>query len=118
MLSDRPLDVVIAEERLGLSEPIGLPEEDRINVMGGSIAIGHPFGATGGRITVTLLNEMRRRDVELGGENRLVSVLFADIRGSTAIAEGIVKGELHRETAAPTLLELAGVLGLRLGREG
>jgi acetyl-CoA acyltransferase len=41
-------------------------DEDRINVMGGSIAIGHPFGATGGRIVVTLANEMRRRDVQFG----------------------------------------------------
>jgi acetyl-CoA acyltransferase len=41
-------------------------DEDRINVMGGSIAIGHPFGATGGRIVITLANEMRRRDVQFG----------------------------------------------------
>jgi len=44
--------------------------EDIINVMGGSIALGHPFGATGGRIVTTLANEMRRRDVQFG----LVSV--------------------------------------------
>jgi len=44
--------------------------EDIINVMGGSIAIGHPFGATGGRIVTTLANEMLRRDVQFG----LVSV--------------------------------------------
>src|SRR2546427_7166140 len=41
-------------------------DEDRINVMGGSIAIGHPFGATGGRMVTTLANEMRRRDLQLG----------------------------------------------------
>src|SRR6266571_1186168 len=40
--------------------------EDIINVMGGSIAIGHPFGATGGRLVTTLSNEMRRRDVQFG----------------------------------------------------
>jgi len=39
-------------------------------VMGGSIAIGHPFGATGGRIVTTLAHEMTRRDVQFG----LVSV--------------------------------------------
>jgi acetyl-CoA acyltransferase len=44
--------------------------EEIINVMGGSIAIGHPFGATGGRIVTTLANEMTRRDVQFG----LVSV--------------------------------------------
>ena len=40
--------------------------EDIINVMGSSIAIGHPFGATGGRLITTLANEMRRRDVQFG----------------------------------------------------
>jgi acetyl-CoA acyltransferase len=40
--------------------------EDIINVMGGSIATGHPFGATGGRLVTTLANEMKRRDVTLG----------------------------------------------------
>ncbi len=44
--------------------------EEIINVMGGSISIGHPFGATGGRIVTTLANEMQRRDVQFG----LVSV--------------------------------------------
>jgi acetyl-CoA acyltransferase len=73
----------IAQERLGLSEAVGLPPEDRINVMGGSIAIGHPFGATGGRITVTLLNEMRRRDVELG----LITVCAAGAMGFAMVVE-------------------------------
>ena len=40
--------------------------EDVINVMGGSIAIGHPFGATGARIVTTLANEMVRRDAQFG----------------------------------------------------
>ena len=55
-----------ARKELGRSEAVGHPDEDRINVMGGSVAIGHPFGATGGRVTITLANEMRRRDVEFG----------------------------------------------------
>src|SRR5256885_14450771 len=41
-------------------------DDSIINVMGGSIAIGHPFGATGGRMVTTLANEMRRRDVQFG----------------------------------------------------
>jgi acetyl-CoA acyltransferase len=40
--------------------------EDIINVMGGSIAIGHPFGATGTRLVTTLAHEMTRRDVQFG----------------------------------------------------
>jgi acetyl-CoA acyltransferase len=73
----------IARERLGLDEAVGLPPEDRINVMGGSIAIGHPFGATGGRITVTLLNEMRRRGEEFG----LITVCAAGALGFAMVVE-------------------------------
>lgn len=73
----------IAQERLGLSEPVGHPEIDRINVMGGSIAIGHPFGATGGRITITLLNEMKRRGAGLG----LITVCAAGAMGFAMVVE-------------------------------
>jgi acetyl-CoA acyltransferase len=72
-----------ARERLGRSGKVGILPEDRINVMGGSIAIGHPFGATGGRLTVTLLNEMRRRDVGLG----LISVCAAGALGFAMVVE-------------------------------
>ena len=53
-------------ERLGLPGPVGEVDWDRTNVMGGSIAIGHPFAATGARLVTTLANEMRRRDVQFG----------------------------------------------------
>ena len=53
-------------EKLGRSEPVGEVDWDKTNVMGGSIAIGHPFGATGARLATTLANEMRRRSVEFG----------------------------------------------------
>lgn len=73
----------IARERLGLGAAVGLPDEDRINVLGGSIAIGHPFGATGGRITITLLNEMKRRGVEFG----LLTVCAAGAMGFAMVVE-------------------------------
>src|SRR5688500_5159894 len=53
-------------DRLGLAAPLGDVDWDRTNVMGGSIAIGHPFGATGARIVTTLANEMKRRNVQFG----------------------------------------------------
>ena len=53
-------------DKLGRKEPVGEIDWDRTNVMGGSIAIGHPFGATGARIATTLANEMVRRDVQFG----------------------------------------------------
>ena len=52
--------------KLGRKEPVGEVNWEITNVMGGSIAIGHPFGATGGRIITTLANEMVRRDVQFG----------------------------------------------------
>ena len=73
----------VAKERLGRDKAIGIPPEDRINVMGGSIAIGHPFGATGGRITVTLLNELRRRGEQFG----MISVCAAGAMGFVMIVE-------------------------------
>jgi acetyl-CoA acyltransferase len=73
----------IAKERLGRDKAVGLPDLDRINVMGGSIAIGHPFGATGGRITVTLLNELRRRGKQFG----LISVCAAGALGFVMVVE-------------------------------
>jgi acetyl-CoA acyltransferase len=72
-----------AARELGRSEAVGHPDIDRINVMGGSLAIGHPFGATGGRLTVTLLNEMARRDVQFG----LMTVCAAGGMGFAMIVE-------------------------------
>jgi acetyl-CoA acyltransferase len=73
----------IAKERLGLDKAIGLPDMDRINVMGGSIAIGHPFGATGARLTTTLLHELRRRGQSIG----LISVCAAGALGFVMVVE-------------------------------
>jgi len=55
-----------AAEELGRSAPMGEIDLERFNVNGGSIAIGHPFGATGARVTFQLLFEMRRRGAGLG----------------------------------------------------
>ena len=57
--------------------------EDIINVMGGSIAMGHPFGATGGRLVTSLANEMTRRDVALG----LISVCAQGGMGFAMVLE-------------------------------
>jgi len=55
-----------ALEELGRSEPLGEIDLERFNVTGGSIAIGHPFGATGARVTTQLLHELRRRHLNFG----------------------------------------------------
>ena len=55
-----------ARDELGRASPLGVVDFDRLNVNGGSVSIGHPFGATGARVTMQLLYELRRRDLNLG----------------------------------------------------
>jgi acetyl-CoA acyltransferase len=55
-----------AQEMLGRAEPIGVLRDEILNVNGGAIALGHPIGATGSRLALTLLLEMRRRGVRWG----------------------------------------------------
>lgn len=70
-------------ERAGFSHPVGTVDQSKLNVMGGSIAIGHPFGGTGARITTTLLNELGRR----GGEFGLMTVCAAGGMGFAMVVE-------------------------------
>jgi len=49
-------------QKMGRSAPLGEVDRSRLNVTGGSIALGHPFAATGARIVAQALNELRRRD--------------------------------------------------------
>lgn len=72
-----------ARTELNRSAKVGIIDEDRINVMGGSIAIGHPFAATGARVTTTLLNEMKRRGVGTG----LITVCAAGAIGFAMVLE-------------------------------
>ena len=74
-----------AERELGRTGAVGHPPLESINVMGGSVAIGHPFAATGGRVTTTLLNEMKRGDVELG----MVTVCAAGGMGFAMVLERV-----------------------------
>ncbi len=69
--------------RAGFAEPVGSVDRAKLNVMGGSIAIGHPFGATGGRILTTLANELRRR----GGQFGLMTVCAAGGMGHSMVIE-------------------------------
>jgi acetyl-CoA acyltransferase len=70
-------------ERAGYSQPVGEVERSKLNVMGGSISIGHPFGATGGRILTTLCNELARR----GGQFGLMTVCAAGGMGHAMVVE-------------------------------
>ena len=72
-----------AEQELGRSEPVGRLDAEKVNHRGGSIALGHPFGATGARCVATLANEMVRQSAELG----LVSVCAAGGVGAAIVLE-------------------------------
>ena len=59
------LNEAFSVQALGVMKELGLDAE-RVNVNGGAVAIGHPIGASGARVLVTLLHEMQRRDVKKG----------------------------------------------------
>ena len=70
-------------EKLGRNEPMGPIELNRLNVKGGSIAIGHPFAATGARIIGTMAKLL----AEKGSGRGLISVCTAGGMGVAAIME-------------------------------
>lgn len=72
-------------ERLGLGAPVGEVDWERTNVSGGSLALGHPFAATGARMVTTLANEMVRRDVEFG----LISICAQGGMGFAMVLERV-----------------------------
>jgi acetyl-CoA C-acetyltransferase len=76
-------DPVFCRERLGLDEPLGSIDRDKLNVRGGSIAAGHPFAATGGRIIAGLAKLLHER----GSGRGLISICAAGGMGVTAIME-------------------------------
>jgi acetyl-CoA C-acetyltransferase len=76
-------DPAYCKERLGLDEPLGAIDRDRINVAGSSLATGHPFAATGARIVATAAKLLAERD----GARALISICAAGGNGLVAILE-------------------------------
>jgi acetyl-CoA acyltransferase len=72
-----------AERELGRSEPLGEVDPARLNVNGGSIALGHPFAATGARMILQTLRELGRR----GGQHALLTVCAAGGLGAAVVLE-------------------------------
>ncbi len=68
-----------------LDGPIGELDFDRTNVNGGAIALGHPVGSSGTRLVVTLLKEMRRRNVSLG----LATMCIGGGQGGAVVVEAL-----------------------------
>lgn len=74
-----------ANERLGRDEAVGEVDPARLNVHGGSVAVGHPFGATGARMVTTMANELAREDKETA----LLGICAAGGLGAAAVLERI-----------------------------
>jgi acetyl-CoA C-acetyltransferase len=76
-------DPVYCKEKLGLDAPLGSIDREKLNSHGGSLAAGHPFGATGGRIVAGLAKALE----EKGSGRGLISICAAGGLGVTAIME-------------------------------
>ncbi len=76
-------DPVFCRERLGREAPLGPIDRDRLNVNGGSLAAGHPFAATGGRIVAALAKALHER----GSGRGVVSICAAAGQGVVAMME-------------------------------
>jgi acetyl-CoA C-acetyltransferase len=78
------LNEAFAAQSLYCVRELGLPEE-RVNVNGGAIALGHPLGCSGARITTTLLHELDRRDADRG----LATMCVGFGQGVSTLFEGV-----------------------------
>jgi acetyl-CoA C-acetyltransferase len=65
------INEAFAVQALGSAQKLGIPI-DKLNVNGGAIAVGHPFGMTGARITATLINSLQTHDKQFGVESMCV----------------------------------------------
>jgi acetyl-CoA acyltransferase len=74
-----------ARTRLGRDEAVGDVDPERLNVHGGSVAIGHPFGATGARMVTTMANELVERDAQTA----LLGICAAGGLGAAAVLERV-----------------------------
>ncbi len=77
-------DPAFAKERLGLDAPLGAIDRAKLNVTGSSLATGHPFAATGGRIVATLAKLLHEKGAPARG---LISICAAGGQGVVAILE-------------------------------
>ena len=74
-----------AQARLGQDQAVGEVDPARLNVHGGSVALGHPFGATGARMVLTMANELHRTDKETA----LLGICAAGGLGAGAVMERV-----------------------------
>jgi acetyl-CoA acyltransferase len=74
-----------ARERLGRERAVGEVPDDKLNVHGGAIALGHPFGATGARMALTMAHELARTDKR----RAVLGICAAGGLGAAAVLERV-----------------------------
>ena len=72
-----------AKEKLGLDKAVGEIDPAKLNVNGGAIALGHPVGATGTRLVITLMRELQRRNAQFG----LATLCIGGGQGGSVVLE-------------------------------
>ena len=78
------MNEAFASQSLYCKRELGIPDE-KLNVNGGAIALGHPLGCTGAKLTATLLHELRRR----GGRYGIVTMCIGGGMGAAGLFEAI-----------------------------
>ncbi len=79
------LNEAFAAQALAVIKTLGL-NRDKVNVNGGAIALGHPLGCTGAKLTASILQEMRRRHAKYG----LVTMCVGGGMGAAGVFENLV----------------------------
>ena len=79
------LNEAFAAQALSVIKEVGL-DEAIVNVNGGAVALGHPLGCTGAKLTATLLHEMKRRGVRYG----LCTMCIGGGMGAAAVIENLM----------------------------
>lgn len=80
-------DEAYCREQLGLDHVMGTLDENRLNVDGGAVAMGHPVGASGARIVLHLLQVLRRMDAKAGGKRGIASICIGGGQGGAMLVE-------------------------------
>lgn len=80
------INEAFASQAVYVARSLGVPD-DRLNVNGGAIALGHPLGATGAKLTATLLHELRRRGARYG----IVSMCVGGGMGAAGLFENLAR---------------------------
>jgi acetyl-CoA acyltransferase len=82
------LNEAFAAQAVAVTRSFGLPDDsEKVNPNGGAIALGHPLGCTGAKLTATILREMRRKDTRYG----MVTMCIGGGQGAAGIFENLIR---------------------------